>query len=270
MNKTPVMIMVAPTGAFAQKSDNPYTPITPKEIADEVVACAQAGASIAHLHARQADGTPTQSIAVYREIVERIRERSDIVLQISLGTPGFTIDEALEPITLNPEMVSLPLGVFLKNDPAAHQAVTRMAERIRDQGICPEMSVYNDGMMGGALGLLHSGAVIAPACFGFVLRNPESMLAGSKKLIELVEQTPAGAHWWIAKGDDHALGLRALAIEMGGHPRVGYEDAVTDYDGKPAQGNVRLVERIAGLCATLGRPVATPAEARAAVTPVTR
>jgi uncharacterized protein (DUF849 family) len=81
----PVMIMVAPNGARALKKDNPATPITPREIAEDVIRCA--GASIAHIHARAPDGEPTQSIEVFREIVERIREKSDIVLQISLGTP---------------------------------------------------------------------------------------------------------------------------------------------------------------------------------------
>ena len=66
----PVMIMVAPNGAYAGKTDNPATPISPTEIAEEVIRCAAAGASIAHLHARDAAGKPTQSLAVFREIVE--------------------------------------------------------------------------------------------------------------------------------------------------------------------------------------------------------
>ena len=265
-DEKPVMIMVAPTGAFARKSDNPSTPLTPVEIADEVIECARAGASIAHIHARDADGRPTQSLAVYREITERIREKSDIVLQISLGSPGFTIEEALEPITLRPEMVSLPLGVFLKEDIQAHAQVRRMAEVIRDEGICPEMSVYNKLMMRGALDLIATGSVLQPACFGFVLREPTSMADGAKRLLELVDQIPANAHWWVAKGDKHALGLRALAIEMGGHARVGFEDSVQDFgSSRLATSNAYLVEKMTTLCLALGRRPATSAEARATV-----
>lgn len=259
-----VMIMVAPTGAFAKKSDNPATPLTPAEIAAEVVECARAGASIAHIHARDSEGRPTQSLAVYREITERIREKSDIVLQISLGSPGFTIAEALEPIALRPEMVSLPLGVFLKEDTQAHEQVRRMAEVIRDQGVCPEMSVYNKLMMRGALGLIESGSVRQPASFGFVLREPASMADGTKSLLELVAQIPANAHWWVAKGGAYALGLRALAIEMGGHARVGFEDSVNDFSGsRLAPSNAYLVEKMTNLCVALGRRPATSAEARA-------
>jgi 3-keto-5-aminohexanoate cleavage enzyme len=105
----PVMIMVAPNGARGMKRDNAALPISPKEIADDVVRCAAAGSSIAHLHARNPDGSPTQSIEVFREIADRIRERCDIVLQISLGTIGFTVEQAIEPVALKPEMVSLPL-----------------------------------------------------------------------------------------------------------------------------------------------------------------
>lgn len=261
----PVMIMVAPNGAFAMPKDNPATPISPAAIAAEVIACAAAGASIAHIHARDPDGRPTQSLPVFREIVERIRERSDIVLQISLGTPGFTVDEALEPIVLKPEMVSLPLGAFMGSDERAQGLVKSMAERVRDAGVTPELSVYGGPMLDGALGLIGAGAVRAPACFGLIMKDPASMREGADKLTALSGALPEGARWWFAKGGRFGLGLRALAIELGGNVRVGFEDSVEDFGGGLAPGNAYLVERIATLCAALGRRVATPAEARAAV-----
>lgn len=261
----PVMIMVAPNGAYAGRQDNPATPITPAEIAAEVIACACAGASIAHIHARDAAGGPTQSLAVFREIVERIREQSDIVLQISLGTPGFTVDEALEPIVLKPEMVSLPLGAFMGQDAQAQAKVKEMAERVRDAGVTPELSVYGGPMLEGAVGLIGAGAVRSPACFGLIMKDPASMREGAEKLIGLASSLPEGSRWWFAKGGTYGLGLRSLAIELGGNVRVGFEDSVEDFGGGLARGNAALVERITTLCAALGRRVATPAEARAAV-----
>src|SRR5258708_25812929 len=162
----PVMIMVAPNGARSLKKDNPAIPISPKEIAEEVIRCAGAGASIAHIHARQPDGQPTQSIEVFREIVERIRERSDIVLQISLGTRGFTVEQAIEPVDLRPEMVSLPLEAYQGSDAAAQDGVRRIAIHIRDRGVRPELSVYDDLMLQGALGLIRQRAIELPAFFG--------------------------------------------------------------------------------------------------------
>lgn len=269
MSANPVVIMVAPNGAYASKQDNAATPITPAEIAAAVIDCAKAGASIAHIHARDPDGKPSQSIELFREIVQRIREKSDIVLQISLGTPGFTIDEALEPITLKPEMVSLPLVAFLKGDVPAQCKVREMAERIRDEGVRPELSVYSETMLQGALGLIECGAVIAPANFGLILKDPESMHAGAKQLIALSESLPDKSQWWFAKGGKFGLGMRSLAIELGGNVRVGYEDSVLDFDySRQAPSNAYLVERVAKLCGALGRSVATPADARRIISTV--
>jgi 3-keto-5-aminohexanoate cleavage enzyme len=264
--ETPVMIMVAPTGASAQKKDNPATPVTPREIADEVIRCAEAGASIAHIHARQPDGKPTQSIEVYREIVDRIRERTDIVLQISLGTRGFTVEQAVEPVELRPEMVSLPLDAYQGDDAAAHDGVRRMAIHIRDHGVRPELSVYDERMLNGALGLIREGSIEMPAFFGLIVRDPPSMEQGAAKLMALAEALPPGSEWWVARGGRFGLPLRSFAIGLGGHVRVGFEDSVLDFDMvRPASSNAYLVERIACLCSALGRPVATAAEARAVV-----
>ncbi len=262
----PVMIMVAPTGASAQKKDNPAVPITPREIAEEVIRCAEAGASIAHVHARQPDGKPTQSIEVYREIVDRIRERSDIVLQISLGTKGFTVEQAVEPVELRPEMVSLPLDAYQGDDPAAKDGVRRMAVHIRDHGVRPELSVYDDRMLEGALGLIREGAIVTPAFFGLIIRDPASVKAGATRIMALADALPAGSPWWVARGGRFGLDLRSFAIGLGGHVRVGFEDSVSDFDMSAlAPSNAYLVERIATLCSALGRRAASAAEARAAI-----
>ena len=259
----PVMISVAPTGARVSKSDNPATPITPREIAAEVIACAAAGASIAHIHARDANGLPTQSIEIYREIVDRIREKSDVVLQLSLGTRGFSVDQALEPISLPVEMASLPLASFEKDDPQTQAKIVEMARQIKAHSVRPEMSVYNDAMFSGAMRIIREEAAAAPYCFGLILGNPADLTTGVRALLALVEQLPKGAHWWVAKGGSYQLGLRALAIELGGNVRVGFEDSVFDLRGtQPATSNRALVETISQLCVTLGRSIAAPADVR--------
>jgi len=266
MGTTPVMIMVAPNGARAQKQDNPAVPITPREIADEVIRCAEAGASIAHIHARRPDGSPTQSIDVYREIVDRIRENSDIVLQISLGTRGFTVEQAVEPVELRPEMVSLPLEAYQSNDKAAQDGVRHMAIHIRDHRVQPELSVCDDRMLEGALALIREGVIVTPAFFGLVVRDPPSLKEGAAMLARLAEALPTGSKWWVARGGRFGLALRSFAIGLGGHVRVGFEDSALDFDTSgPAPSNAYFVDRIARLCPLLGRPVASPAEVRAAL-----
>jgi 3-keto-5-aminohexanoate cleavage enzyme len=203
---------------------------------------------------------------VFREIVERSREKSDIVLQISLGTRGFTIEQAVEPVALKPEMVSLPLEAYQTDDAAAHDGVRRMAMHIRDHGVRPELSVYDDRMLEGALALVGAGVVETPAFFGLVIRDPESMNEGAAKLMQLTQALPSGSPWWVSRGGRFGLALRAFAIGLGGHVRVGFEDSVLDFDTRQlAQSNAHLVERVARLCSVLGRPVATPVDARASL-----
>lgn len=137
---------------------------------------------------------------------------------------------------------------------------------VRAHHVRPELSVYNERMLGGAMRLIEEGAIDRPACFGLILRDPESMRHGAAKLMDLADALPENSQWWVAKGGRYGLGLRALAVEMGGHVRVGFEDSVMDFDQtKLAQSNAYLVERMANLCNALGRPIATAAQARSAV-----
>ena len=82
---TNTILSVAINGACRQKSENPAVPISPKKIAASAVACAKAGASIAHIHARMSDGKATQDPAVYAEIIKRIADETDIIVQVSIG-----------------------------------------------------------------------------------------------------------------------------------------------------------------------------------------
>ena len=77
------IITVATTGAFPTKEHNPNIPLTPKEIAADVYECWQAGAAIAHLHMRDDNGLGTMDIGKFRETVGLIREKCDIVLNLT-------------------------------------------------------------------------------------------------------------------------------------------------------------------------------------------
>lgn len=259
----PVIITVAPNGARLRTTDHPQVPISPEEIAVTVVECMQAGASIAHLHARAPDQSPTHDIEVFREIVARVRDHSDIVLQLSLGTRGFTADQAVAPLALLPEMVSLPLRLDGSDTGRAKTLIHAMAGKVMASGSIPEMSVYDEAMLDTALELIDAREVRPPFCFGLVLGEPDSFEAGARKLMDLAARLPSDAHWWCAKGGRYQLELRALSIALGGHVRVGLEDSILDFDGsRHAPSNAHLVRRIAELCKVLGRPVATAKQTR--------
>ena len=80
-----LIITAALTGAEVTRQDNPNLPVTPAEIAQAACDCCRAGASIAHIHVRRDDGTPTQDAALFNEVIELIRKECDIIIQLSTG-----------------------------------------------------------------------------------------------------------------------------------------------------------------------------------------
>ncbi|WP_164512245.1 3-keto-5-aminohexanoate cleavage protein [Oceaniglobus ichthyenteri] len=259
----PNIICVAPLGAWCSRDDHPATPISPREIADAVVECASAGAAIAHLHARDADGKPTQDLEIYRDIHDRIKQRSDIIVQLSTGTRGMTVQQALEPVTLAPEMASLALrDVGPQQGTDVQRRVVDMAKAMIASGVCPEFDASDAEMIDRLNDVCASLGDLSAPCVGLFLKDEVSAQAAARHILALVAKLPAAAHWWAAKGGaNHAL-VQTLALGLGGHCRVGFEDSLLGVDGQPVKSNADLVERVAQLGARVGRPAATPAQAR--------
>src|SRR6188508_523965 len=80
------VITCAVTGVLANRKQNPGIPYTPEEIGEECRRAYEAGAAVAHIHARENDGTPTASPEVFAKIAAAVRERSPILLNFSTGT----------------------------------------------------------------------------------------------------------------------------------------------------------------------------------------
>jgi 3-keto-5-aminohexanoate cleavage enzyme len=258
------ILCVALNGARRNKSENPAVPVTPAEIAAAAVESAKAGAAIAHIHARSPDGKATQDPAIYAEIIRRIEDASDIIVQISIGGLGFSVEELLQPLTIEPEMASLPLRVLNDADPDPLADLRHMAARMKQHGVRPELDGGSLPMLQAALALHEERAFASPLCFGFVLGDVKEMPDGARRLLALQQDIPTDSHWWAIKGGAHALGLAALAVSLGGHVRTGFEDTIRDpLTGDLAASNARLVEGLAKLTSRLGRDPATPKEARA-------
>src|SRR5260221_14384110 len=108
-------------------------------------------------------------------------------------------------------------------------------------------------MLNGALGLIREGAIDSPACFGLILRDPPSMKEGTTRMIELADALPAGALWWAARGGRYGLGLRAVAVELGGNVRVGFGGSGLDFDqARLAPLDAYFFEPLANLRAAVG------------------
>ena len=262
-----LIITAALTGAEVTREQQPALPVTPQEIAIAAEECVKAGASIVHLHARQADGTPTQDRETYRQIIAAIRERCDVIVQVSTGgAVGMTPAERLAPVTLKPEMATLSMGtvnfgddVFM-NHPADMET---FLHAMQQHGVKPEFEIFDTGMISTLNRWLKKGLLQGPQHVDFVLGIPGGMAGTPQALMYMVEQLPAGSSWTVAGIGSAQLPLGTLAILLGGHVRVGFEDNVYYRKGELASSNAQLVARIARISEELNRPVATPAQARA-------
>ena len=261
-----LIITAALTGAEVTRAQQPALPVTPIEIAIAAEACARAGASIVHVHARNPDGSPTQDKETYRQIIEAIKARCDVIVQVSTGgAVGMTPQERLAPVTLVPEMATLSMGsvnfggdVFM-NHPADMEVFARA---MIQHGVKPELEIFDTGMLTTASRWLKKGLLTGPLHFDFVLGIPGGMAGTPEALMYLISQLPEGATWTVAGIGAAQLPLGTLAILLGGHVRVGFEDNVYYRKGELAQSNAQLVARIARISRELNRDVATPDEAR--------
>jgi 3-keto-5-aminohexanoate cleavage enzyme len=262
-----LIITAAMVGAEVTKEENPALPVSPEEIAEAACACRQAGASIVHLHVRKPDGTPTHDPAVFRQAIELIKARCDVIVQVSTGGAiGMTPNERLAPIALGPEMATLTTGsvnfgdgVFL-NPPVEIEAFAR---RMQERGVKPEVEAFDLGMIWTAVRLVKKGLLQPPLHFDLVMGVPGGIAGTPRNLFAMVENLPPDSTWSVAGIGRAELPLGALAIILGGHVRVGFEDNIHYAKGVLAESNAQLVARMARLGRELGREAAEPDEARA-------
>ncbi|MDW7650547.1 MAG: 3-keto-5-aminohexanoate cleavage protein [Bacillota bacterium] len=261
-----VMITVAPVGAEATREENPNLPLTPEEIIEAVYEAWQAGAAIVHLHVRDPLGKPTQDPTIFRQVIEGVRQRCDIVIQVSTGgSTGMSPEERCAPLALKPEMATLTAGTVnfgpeVFSNP--YPLIIDFARMMKEKGVKPEIEIFDAGMLDTTLLLVKKGVLALPLHFDFVLGVPGGMAATARNLVYLAESIPHGCTWSVAGIGRHELPLGTMAIAMGGHVRVGFEDNVYYEKGALAASNAQLVARIARLAKELGRPAATPVEAR--------
>lgn len=264
----PLVITVAPVGAETTKQDNPHQPYTVDEIAGAAVEAVQAGASVVHLHVRDDDGTPSQDPGRFAAVMSRLIPAGPIIQISTGGAVTATEDERLAPVLAldpPPEMASLTCGTINFGDDVFWNPpglLERFATAMKGRGIHPELEIFDAGMIANALRLARKGLLPDHLHFDLVLGVPGAMDATPRNLMFLVDSLPAGASWTVAGIGRSELPLAAIAIAMGGHVRVGFEDNVFYRKGELAESNAQLVARITRLARELDRKVATPDEAR--------
>lgn len=265
-----VVLTIATTGAVTTRNHTPYVPITPEEIAEEVVACHEAGASVAHIHVREDDGSPSMNLEKFKEVVSLVRDRCDIVINLtSSGGAGFADEERMAPLTeLLPELASFNAGTInwahetiFENNPKFLEA---LGKRMQEVDVKPEIEVFDTGMIYNALYLRDNGFIRddEPLHFQFVLGAPGGMAATIENLVHLKSLIPEDATWSAFGIGRMSVPILMSAAAMGGHLRVGMEDNIYIKRGQLANSNVEFVEQAKRIVAELGKEIATPDEAR--------
>jgi 3-keto-5-aminohexanoate cleavage enzyme len=263
--EVPLIICVATAGARATKQDNPAVPYSATEIADEIIRAAEAGAALAHVHARTTDGHPSQDVETFREIIERVRARADIILELSLGTRGFTLDQSLAPLQLRPLLASFPMEIRANAETSASY-LERGARLILERGARPSFVVSSSETAANVLDIVERGLAGSVPCLMLSPERTEDVRSAARSLVDLAALVEGKGHWWLMKGGKSGatqFALRTLAIASGGHVRVGFEDHLHTYDDQSlAPSNVWFVEQMVVLAKRLGRPIANAATAR--------
>ena len=258
------VITAALTGPVATKADNPNLPTSPAEIAEAARGAHEAGAAVVHLHLRDADGRPTADLEIAKRVVAAVEEACPALIQLSTGVGLEVPFEERERLvearprmaSLNPCTMSFGTGEF-RNPPAG---VRRLAARMQELGIKPELEIYDTGHLDVCLQLVEEGLVTEPLSFSIVMGVRGGMPATPKALVELVERLPAGAVWQAIAIGRANLPVTAIGLAMGGNARTGMEDTLMLRRGVPATSNAELVERLVGVARTLERGVASVAE----------
>jgi len=281
-----VMISCAVTGSADTPSRNPAVPVTPQQIAAAALDAAKAGAAIVHVHVRDPQTTrPSMDVALYREVVDRIRASgSDVIVNLTTGpgarfipgaedplkpAPGTTLKPPQERVRhiveLKPEICSLDMGsmnmggtVFV-NTPAGLEI---MAVAIRDAGVMPELEVFEAGHLLLAKRMIETGHIRKPSMFQICLGISWGQPATPEAMTYMRNLLPSDCTWFAFGISLHQFPMVAQAVLLGGHPRVGLEDNLYLEKGKLAPSNAALVEKAANIIALLGEEVATPSEAR--------
>jgi len=236
----------------------------------------EAGASIVHLHAKEpGTGKPAPDPnPVLKEYVEMIRDRCDIILNVTTGGGRRATAEALDTMIeercgLGQEMMSLNMGtinswtpphsgVFMNDVPR----IRRWAGYMKDHGVKPELEVYDTGMINTAKILAEEGVFKTPLHVQFVMVGSTGFSPTPKALLYCLEKLPPDWTWSVCAIGRHELSMGAVAMTLSGHVRVGMEDNIYLRRGELLKSNAQLVERVATIAEALNIEVATPDEAR--------
>jgi uncharacterized protein (DUF849 family) len=282
-----VIITCALTGAGDTAGRSEHVPVTPEEIAESGIAAARAGATVVHIHVRDPQTRQgSRDVALYREVVERIRASDvDVIVNTTAGMGGDLVLDPHDPTTfvegtdlvsgverlahveeLLPDICTLDCGSLNFGEGSLVYVSTpdmlrEGAKRIQELGVRVEMEIFDTGHLWFARELVAEGLIDAPPLFQLCMDIPYGAPADPALLAAMVNQLPEGAVWASFALGRMQMPWVAQSVLLGGHVRVGLEDNLYLSRGVKAT-NAQLVEKARTIIEAMGASVATPDDAR--------
>ena len=271
MSVRPIVLAVAITGSVPRKKDNPAVPVTPAEQIESTHEAFEAGATLAHIHVRNRDESPSSDPALFGQVMQGVRKHCPgMIVQFSTGGRGRDQAARGASLHLRPDMASLSTGsvnfpsIVYENTPAL---VEDLARKMRDFGVRPEIEIFDLSHIHGARRLIDAGLMDERPHVQFVLGVRNAMPAQEPLLDILLAETRRvlpRATWTAAGIGAFQTPVMRWVLARGGEAlRTGFEDNVRIDKARLAASNAQLVEVAAELCAKHGARPASQAEARA-------
>ena len=283
-------ITCAVTGAGDTVDKHPAIPVTPQQIAEAAISAAKAGAAIAHVHVRDPEtGKGSRDVALYREVLERVRESSvDVIVNMTAGMGGdvmfgageqpLPLDESstdmVGPIerlahveALKPEICTLDCGTMIFGDGNYVMVNTpdmlrTKAKRVQELGVKPELEVFDTGHLWFVKQLVKEGLIDGDPMIQLCMGIPYGAPSNLNTFMGMVNELPENAIWSSFAISRMQMPWVAASVLAGGNVRVGLEDNLYLDRGVHAS-NEHLVERAREILVRLGVTVLGPTETRA-------
>ncbi len=265
----PCIICVAITGSVPTKADNPAVPISVPEQIESTQQAFEAGATIAHCHVRNNDGTPSSDPARFALLMEGLRKHCPgMIVQLSTGGRSGAGQARGGMLPLGPDMASLSVGSnnfpsrVYENPP---DLVDWLASEMKTYNVKPEIEAFDLSHIHKAAEMNRDGRIPGTLYVQFVMGVKNAMPADRDTFdyyIRTVERLAPGAEWCAAGIGRHQAEVNEWCIAAGGHTRTGLEDNIRLDRDTLAPSNAALVERAVMICQKHERPVATWQQAR--------
>lgn len=265
----PCIITVALCGSVPRKEHNSAVPISVAEQVESAHEAFEAGASLAHIHARNPDQTPSSDPAFFAEVQEGLKKHCPgMIIQFSTGGRGRAMEERGSMLHHRPDMASLATGsvnfptIVYANPP---ELIDHLAAEMLKYDVKPEIEIFDLHMLYNAGKLVERGFLKPQVHVQFVFGIKNALPAKREILDFYLSELPhvlPGATWTAAGIGRMQIEVNRWCLELGGHCRTGLEDNIRLDAETLAPSNAALVKQVADLCGDYGRRVATVKEAR--------